>query len=102
MLLAVIFAVVWYYFSFRWSFKLALPMVSLLHVEAHHAGWPSAVRHHAGALSAVREQANEYRSGCAYRSPCGSGGGDGRRPRGGAERVNAAGAVGLRMLADCG
>jgi len=33
MLLAVIFAVVWYYFSFGWSFKLALPLVSLLHVE---------------------------------------------------------------------
>lgn len=33
MLLAVVFAVAWYYFSFRWSFKLALPMVALLHVE---------------------------------------------------------------------
>jgi hypothetical protein len=33
MLLGVIFAVVWYYFSFRWTFKLALPMVALLHVE---------------------------------------------------------------------
>src|SRR5580700_4523761 len=33
MLLAVIFAIVWYYFSFRWSFKFALPMVALLHVE---------------------------------------------------------------------
>jgi hypothetical protein len=33
MLLAVLFAVVWYYFSFRWSFRLALPLVALLHVE---------------------------------------------------------------------
>jgi hypothetical protein len=33
MLLAVTFAIVWYYFSFRWSFKLALPLVALLHVE---------------------------------------------------------------------
>jgi MFS family permease len=33
MLTAVIFAIVWYYFSFRWTFKLALPLVALLHVE---------------------------------------------------------------------
>ncbi len=33
MLLAVIFAVGWYYFSFRWTFKVALPLVALLHVE---------------------------------------------------------------------
>jgi hypothetical protein len=33
MLLAVIFAIVWYYFAFRWTFKLALPLVALLHVE---------------------------------------------------------------------
>jgi hypothetical protein len=33
MLLAVIFAILWYYFSFRWTFKLALPLVALLHVE---------------------------------------------------------------------
>jgi hypothetical protein len=33
MLLAVIFAVVWYYLSFRWSFRLALPMVAVMHVE---------------------------------------------------------------------
>jgi hypothetical protein len=33
MLLAVIFAIAWYYFSFRWTFKLALPLVALLHVE---------------------------------------------------------------------
>ena len=33
MLLAVIFAIVWYYFSFRWMFKLVLPLVALLHVE---------------------------------------------------------------------
>src|SRR5580700_3538719 len=33
MLLAVIFAIAWYYFSFRWIFKLALPLVALLHVE---------------------------------------------------------------------
>jgi hypothetical protein len=33
MLLAVIFALCWYYFSFRWAFKLALPLVALLHVE---------------------------------------------------------------------
>jgi len=33
MLLAVIYAVVWYYFSFRWMFKLGLPLVALLHVE---------------------------------------------------------------------
>jgi hypothetical protein len=33
MVLAVLFAVVWYYLSFRWSFKLALPLVALLHVE---------------------------------------------------------------------
>ncbi len=33
MLIAVIFAIVWYYFSFRWSFKFALPLVALLHVE---------------------------------------------------------------------
>lgn len=32
-LLAVVFAVAWYYVSFRWIFKLALPMVALLHVE---------------------------------------------------------------------
>jgi hypothetical protein len=33
MLIAVIFAVVWYYFSFRWTFRFALPLVALLHVE---------------------------------------------------------------------
>jgi hypothetical protein len=33
MLLAVIFALVWYYFSFRWTFKFVLPLVALLHVE---------------------------------------------------------------------
>ena len=33
MLLAVIFALSWYYFSFRWVFKLVLPLVALLHVE---------------------------------------------------------------------
>jgi len=33
MLLAVIFAIAWYYFSFRWTFKLTLPLVALLHVE---------------------------------------------------------------------
>jgi cation transport ATPase len=33
MLLAVTFALAWYYFSFRWVFKLALPLVALLHVE---------------------------------------------------------------------
>ena len=32
-LLAVIFAVAWYYVSFRWIFKFTLPMVALLHVE---------------------------------------------------------------------
>jgi hypothetical protein len=32
-LLAVVFAVAWYYISFRWIFKLALPLVALLHVE---------------------------------------------------------------------
>jgi hypothetical protein len=30
---AVAFAVAWYYFSFRWIFKSALPLVALLHVE---------------------------------------------------------------------
>jgi hypothetical protein len=33
MLLAVIFATAWYYFSFRGVFKLVLPLVALLHVE---------------------------------------------------------------------
>jgi hypothetical protein len=33
MLAAVVFAIAWYYFSFRWSFKLVLPLVALLHVE---------------------------------------------------------------------
>jgi hypothetical protein len=33
MLTAVIFAIAWYYFSFRWTFKLTLPLVALLHVE---------------------------------------------------------------------
>jgi hypothetical protein len=33
MLVAVLFALAWYYFSFRWIFKLALPLVALLHVE---------------------------------------------------------------------
>jgi hypothetical protein len=33
MLLAVIFGVAWYYFSFRWIFKFTLPLVALLHVE---------------------------------------------------------------------
>jgi hypothetical protein len=33
MLLAVIFAIAWYYFSFRGIFKLVLPLVALLHVE---------------------------------------------------------------------
>jgi hypothetical protein len=33
MLLAVIFAIAWYYVSFRGVFKLVLPLVALLHVE---------------------------------------------------------------------
>ena len=33
MLLAVAFAVLWYYLSFRFLFKYALPLVALLHVE---------------------------------------------------------------------
>ncbi|HUB81312.1 MAG TPA: hypothetical protein VMB03_21075 [Bryobacteraceae bacterium] len=33
MLLAVIVALCWYYFSFQWAFKLVLPLVALLHVE---------------------------------------------------------------------
>ncbi|HEX3745527.1 MAG TPA: hypothetical protein VHW09_16400 [Bryobacteraceae bacterium] len=33
MLLAVVFALGWYYFSFRFLFKLVLPLVALLHVE---------------------------------------------------------------------
>jgi hypothetical protein len=33
MLFAVVFALLWYYFSFRWLFKFALPLVALLHVE---------------------------------------------------------------------
>jgi hypothetical protein len=33
MLLAVIFAIAWYYFSFRGIFKMMLPLVALLHVE---------------------------------------------------------------------
>ena len=33
MLMAVIFAIVWYYVSFRGVFKLVLPLVALLHVE---------------------------------------------------------------------
>jgi hypothetical protein len=33
MLLSVLFAIAWYYFAFRWSFKLLLPLVALLHVE---------------------------------------------------------------------
>jgi hypothetical protein len=33
MLVAVVFGLAWYYFSFRWIFKSALPMVALLHVE---------------------------------------------------------------------
>src|ERR1700733_4328797 len=31
MLFAVIFAIAWYYFSFRWTFKWPLPLVALLH-----------------------------------------------------------------------
>jgi hypothetical protein len=30
---AVVFALAWYYLSFRWIFKFALPLVALLHVE---------------------------------------------------------------------
>jgi hypothetical protein len=30
---AVVFGLAWYYFSFRWTFKSALPLVALLHVE---------------------------------------------------------------------
>jgi hypothetical protein len=33
MLLAVTFALAWYYFSFQWIFKITLPLVALLHVE---------------------------------------------------------------------
>jgi hypothetical protein len=33
MLWAVVFALAWYYLSFRWIFKFALPLVALLHVE---------------------------------------------------------------------
>lgn len=33
MLLAVVFVIAWYYFSFRWIFKFTLPLVALLHVE---------------------------------------------------------------------
>lgn len=33
MLLAVTFALAWYYFSFGWIFKSVLPLVALLHVE---------------------------------------------------------------------
>jgi hypothetical protein len=33
MLLAVLFALAWYYFSFRWAFKTTMPLVALLHVE---------------------------------------------------------------------
>src|ERR1017187_2458699 len=33
MLWAVIFGLAWYYFSFRWTLKFALPLVALLHVE---------------------------------------------------------------------
>src|SRR5579863_10745655 len=33
MLLAVTCALAWYYFSFRWAFRLVLPLVALLHVE---------------------------------------------------------------------
>lgn len=33
MLLAVVFALFWYYISFRWIFKFTLPLVALLHVE---------------------------------------------------------------------
>ncbi len=33
MILSVLFALGWYYFSFRWAFKLVLPLVALLHVE---------------------------------------------------------------------
>jgi hypothetical protein len=33
MLLSVTFALAWYYFSFRWAFKTAMPLVALLHVE---------------------------------------------------------------------
>jgi hypothetical protein len=33
MLLAVTFAIVWYYVAFHWAFKFALPLVALLHVE---------------------------------------------------------------------
>jgi len=33
MLMAVIFAIVWYYVSFRGVFRLVLPLVALLHVE---------------------------------------------------------------------
>jgi hypothetical protein len=32
-LLGVAFALAWYYFSFRWTFQFALPLVALLHVE---------------------------------------------------------------------
>jgi len=33
MLLTVVFALAWYYFSFRWAFKTTMPLVALLHVE---------------------------------------------------------------------
>lgn len=33
MLLAVVFALAWYYLAFHWAFQYALPLVSLLHVE---------------------------------------------------------------------
>ena len=33
MLVGVVFSLAWYYFSFRWTFRFALPLVSLLHVE---------------------------------------------------------------------
>src|ERR1017187_7712457 len=33
MLWAVIFALAWYCFSFRWTFRFVLPLVALLHVE---------------------------------------------------------------------
>ena len=32
-LMGILFAVAWYYLTFRWAFKYALPLVALLHVE---------------------------------------------------------------------
>lgn len=33
LLFGMLFGVAWYYFSFRWMFQFALPLVALLHVE---------------------------------------------------------------------